>query len=168
MLIQKNWELVSIHQQWKLKLKPSKLADGCRSWIPGTARCLCHLLLTKHCWACECGLCLPCERGLCLCQQQEEEGEAVWWGRNVPCGVPSLWPGLLASHVRIGLGLLQGYKTPSCWTFKVVWLGSWELGWAGGWAVFDGGTMVSQARTHTYSPCPPSGAMGVHYLKSCR
>lgn len=77
--------------------------------------CLCHLLLTEHCVGrVSVDFAFPVqgwEGGLCLCQQQEEEeGEAL----NVPRGVPSLWPGLLASDVRIGLGVLQGYKTPSC------------------------------------------------------
>lgn len=114
MIIQKNWEPVFIHRRWKLKQKPSKLADGCRSWIPAIARCLCHLLLTKQCAgrvSVDFAFPVPgSERGLCLCQQQQEEGEAV----SVPGRVPSLWPGLLASNVRIGLGVLQGYKTPSC------------------------------------------------------
>lgn len=39
MLMQKSWDLVSIHRCCEdLRQKPSKVPDGCRSWIPATAQ----------------------------------------------------------------------------------------------------------------------------------
>lgn len=96
------------------------VADPGSQPLPDAAQSACpsHLLLAKHrAGRVSVDFAFPVpgfERGLCLCQQQEEEGAAGRWGRNSPRGVLSLWPGLLASDVRIGLGLLQGYKTPSC------------------------------------------------------